>query len=465
MPRYILTIILGVISAILILVTAIKKDKKLLYRILMIVSCFVTIISAVVETKLPSPEFYMTNGDSNINNKVYFKVEFPFSVYYTLEAYDDPKKNGTKYKDPFEMDSSFSIRYVSSIMGIMWGEIKSEDVILKANGEVETIDTNEPGKSIAEIEAYLNRNNIFPGDTLNKEDFIVKGTTIAGDKVTMDEFEFSPSKVVEGENKITVDYKGITSIVNFWAHSPKVISIKAEYLGDDVFVGSEIPKEDIKVTATYEDGHAEEVDNFEINPTMCAEEGENSIEILYGENSDKIIVNAVAEEEKNTSEGPLFNSCYEKHDDSSIISQIGFDHWDSTKSDVQGNHYDESQLYISIGDLYNQIQDTGDSFIDSTIIYIVNPEYDLSKGVHIKGKFVVDSEYMGSDAYTSVSIKIDGEKVWATDENISGSTISPMPFEFDVNQGAESMTMDFHCNARGSGLGLGIIFDEISERK
>lgn len=462
MPKYMLTIILGSISAILVMITTIKKDKKMLYRVLTVISCLVTVLSVIVETNFPTPEFYMTNGDSELNNKVYFKLEWPFSVYYTLEAFDNPKKNGTKYNAPFEMDSSFSIRYVSSLMGIMWGEIKSEDVILKSNGMVETIDTNKPGRSIAEIVAYLNRDSIFPGDTLEKEDFIVKGTTIAGDKVTMDEFEIAPSKVVEGENKITVDYKGLTSVVNFWAHNPKVTSIKAEYLGDDVLVGSEISKKDIKVTANYEDGQVKEIDDFEINPAICDEEGENTIEILYDGNSDRIQINAVAEEEKNTTGVSLFNNCYEKHDDSSIIPQIGFDHWDSAKTDVQGNSYDESQLYISIGDLYNQIQDTGDSFIDSSIIYIVNPEYDLSKGVHVKGKFVVDSEYMGSNAYTDISIKIDGEEVWSTNESISGSTISPTPFEFDVKQGIESMTMDFHCNARERGLGLGIIFDGIS---
>ena len=40
---------------------------------------------------------------------------------------------------------------------------------------VETIDTNKPGRSIAEIVAYLNRDSIFSGDTLDKEDQAMKG--------------------------------------------------------------------------------------------------------------------------------------------------------------------------------------------------------------------------------------------------------------------------------------------------
>ena len=92
MPKYMLTIILGSISAILVMITTIKKDKKMLYRVLTVISCLVTVLSVIVETNFPTPEFYMTNGDSELNNKVYFKLEWPFSVYYTLEAFDNPKK-------------------------------------------------------------------------------------------------------------------------------------------------------------------------------------------------------------------------------------------------------------------------------------------------------------------------------------------------------------------------------------
>lgn len=461
MHRYILTIIFMIVGLTLGLLSYLKDSNKSLCRILAVLSFIVSVGSGIIETNLPTPEFYMTNGDNSSDNKGYFKVEFPLSVYYTLIPYTDPKKDGTKYENPFDADSSFSISYVSSVMGIMWSETKSEDIVLKSNGSVEAINTSEPGSSIAKIVAYLNRDHVFPGDILEKDDFIVKGETIAGDKVTMDEFEFSPSQVVEGENEITIDYKGIINTINFWVDNPKVISIKAEYLGEDISIGSAISKEDIAVTATYEDGHVEEIKDFEIVPSECNEEGENTIQIQYEDCSDEILVNAVTGEEENSLKGTLFSNCYEKHDDSSIIPQIGFGYWDGAKRDVQGNSYDDGQLYISIWDLYNRMQDTGDSFIDSSIIYIVNPNCDLSKGVHVKGKFVVDDEYIGSDAYTDISIKIDGKEVWTTAESISGSTISPTIFEFDVNQGDESMTMDFHCNARSKGLGLGIIFEEI----
>ena len=128
--------------------------------------------------------------------------------------------------------------------------------------------------------------------------------------------------------------------------------------------------------------------------------------------------------------------------------------------DIQGiNH--EGQLYLFIGDLFNMIQPTGDSKITSIIHFIVNPEYDLSDKITISGYFVVDSETIGSDAYTKVIIKVDGKEKWRSKKKISGDTIKPTPFSYDMKNGDTEVTMTFKCNALDSGLGIGIIFDEI----
>ena len=129
--------------------------------------------------------------------------------------------------------------------------------------------------------------------------------------------------------------------------------------------------------------------------------------------------------------------------------------------DVQGNTYTGKNLYLTISDLFNGIQDAGDSFIDASVVYIVNPQFGLATDAHVSGKFVVNEEYLGSIATTDIVIKLDGEEVWSTSESISGTTIVPTPFEFDVKDGTVTMTMEFHCNARGNGLGIGIIFNPV----
>lgn len=464
MSKYVLTIVFGILGLILGLSNKIvkieDKKEKNIRVILLVISFIIAIGNLLVQTDVPEPEFYMTNGDNDSDNKGYFQVEYPFSTYYTLEPYGDPKETGIKYKKPFKVEKSCSVRYAAGIKGIVWGTVKSEDIVLKSNGQLDVIATDEPGRSIAEITAYLKGNNILPGDKLDKKDFIVKGKTIAGDTVTIDEFKISPTKVVEGENKVVIDYKGLESQVDIWTHTPQIMSIKAEYKGEDIVTGTKIPKDDIKVTATYDDGHVEKINDFELNPAVVTVEGENNIKVLYEKFSDNLVINVLGNKKAIEKEA-LFNNCYEKDIDVGAMDQVGFGKWESEKKDVQGNTYEGNQPYITMGNLFNQIQDAGDSYIDAAVVYIVNPDYDLSEGVHVKEKFVVIDQYLGSDAYTDISIKIDGKEVWSTDASISGNTVSPVPFEFELGQRDESMTMEFQCNALGAGLGLGIIFEEI----
>lgn len=471
MPRYLLGIIFAVITAVLsVMCVVVKKKRKIVC--LTVISAAFAVGSWLLENNLPNPEFYTTKGSSIQDNKGYFDVEFPVSVYYTFVPYGDPKEDGQKYVSPFELEDSASISYVSKFMGIMWGETQTRDIILASNGEVEIIDTDTPGRSIAKITAYLKNNNVFPGDLLNADDFEIKGTTVVGDTVTIEEFTYSPKTVVEGDNVVTVRYGDLTSEVKFFAHVPKITSITANYMGEDVTVGDKVSTEDIQVMATYDDGHVEKVDSFRIQPVTCGKEGENEIKVLYGQWSDSISVNAMAEkttegieeivETEGTSENKvLFNNIYLDYDNKSTINQVQLQDWASDMKDLQGNLYSGKNLYISISDLFNGIQDTGDSFIDASVVYIFNPQFDLSKGAYVSGKFVVSDQYLGCDAYTDIVIELDGEEVWSTSESISGTTILPVPFEFDVNAENVTMTMKFHCNARGAGLGIGIIFNKV----
>lgn len=366
MPRYLLGIIFAVITAVLSVMCVVVKKKREIVCLTVISAAF-AVGSWLLENNLPNPEFYTTKGSSIQDNKGYFDVEFPVSVYYTFVPYGDPKEDGQKYVSPFELEDSASISYVSKFMGIMWGETQTRDIVT---------------------------------------------------------------------------------------------------------VGDKVSTEDIQVMATYDDGHVEKVDSFRIQPVTCGKEGENEIKVLYGQWSDSISVNAMAEkttegieeivETEGTSENKvLFNNIYLDYDNKSTINQVQLQDWASDMKDLQGNLYSGKNLYISISDLFNGIQDTGDSFIDASVVYIFNPQFDLSKDAYVSGKFVVSDQYLGCDAYTDIVIELDGEEVWSTSESISGTTILPVPFEFDVNAENVTMTMKFHCNARGAGLGIGIIFNKV----
>ena len=100
MSKYVLTIVFGILGLILGLANKIVKNEdkkeKNIRVILSVISFIIAIGNLLVQTDIPEPEFYMTNGDNDSDNKGYFQVEFPFSTYYTLEPYGDPKETGIK---------------------------------------------------------------------------------------------------------------------------------------------------------------------------------------------------------------------------------------------------------------------------------------------------------------------------------------------------------------------------------
>lgn len=119
MSRFVLTMVFGIIALILGFFSAIVEKNKWLLRFLAFLSLIVGVGNLLVTTNMPSPQLYMTNGDKESNNELYFEVEWPFSVYYTLLPYENPKENGVKYEESIKLNESVSVGYVPSFLGII----------------------------------------------------------------------------------------------------------------------------------------------------------------------------------------------------------------------------------------------------------------------------------------------------------------------------------------------------------
>lgn len=74
----------------------------------------------------------------------------------------------------------------------------------------------------------------------------------------------------------------------------QVTSITAEYLGNDVVVGSKIAKENILVTATYSDNTTATITKFKLTPSTIKAEGTNVVVVKYKKKSATILINGVA---------------------------------------------------------------------------------------------------------------------------------------------------------------------------
>lgn len=102
---------------------------------------------------IPKPEIYTTNGNSVKENEVYFSTEWPLTVKYTLVPYDDPMKNGEKFKENIPIIRSMAVSAKATLFGIKWSELESKDIIIGNNNELAIIDPNSPGSSIMKISA------------------------------------------------------------------------------------------------------------------------------------------------------------------------------------------------------------------------------------------------------------------------------------------------------------------------
>lgn len=225
MPYYFMTLILLVVSFILAVITLVVNGKG---KVAFGVGTVAAAISAAISftaMSIPKPEIYTTNGNSVKENEVYFSTEWPLTVKYTLVPYDDPMKNGEEFKENIPIIRSMAVSAKSTLFGIKWSELESKDIIIGNNNELAIIDPNSPGSSIMKISAYLVGSRYFPGDTLSQEDIKVEGETLAGDKVVIEDYSFSPDVMVEGKNEIQITYKNLEYIIHHTVLPPEMVDI------------------------------------------------------------------------------------------------------------------------------------------------------------------------------------------------------------------------------------------------
>ena len=103
-------------------------------------------------------------------------------------------------------------------------------------------------------------------------------------------YEVTPETVVEGNNTITVTYKGLNKTFDVIGEEIPVVleRVEATYNGGEVPQGTDVSELDVIVTAYYNDGTTENVDNFTLSGTIGV--GANTITVTYEEKTTTITV-------------------------------------------------------------------------------------------------------------------------------------------------------------------------------
>lgn len=148
------------------------------------------------------------------------------------------------------------------------------------------------GRTVRTMEAYYTGSEVSIGNAVSQKNIYAYITYNDGCFDIIREFEIkNPTIEQEGENEITLSYGGKTdTIVVVGKQSAAISALQATYDGGEVMLGTKINRDKVYVTALYEDGTSESIQNYELSvesPTMI---GANTVIVTYRNTTAKFIV-------------------------------------------------------------------------------------------------------------------------------------------------------------------------------
>ena len=434
-----------------------KDGKNNLAFNLSIAVFIITFVVSFVTMNIPKPEIYTTNGYASFDNEIYFVSEWPLEVKYSLTPYDDPQKSGTTFSDNIPITHSTTVSAKATFLGLKWSELVSRDIVIGDDGSLEIIKTDAPGTSIKEIKSIVTKSRLFPNEEITKADLRVEGITISGESVILENYDFEPKTIIEGENEIIVKYANLSCKVIIYAESAALMDLDVEYIGDELHAGDTLTPQMFDVIGLYEDGRKVKEVEFIIDPPSLNESGDIIVTINIGEIYKSVNVNVKPKEymftlinELHTPNGSfdpnVYVSAWNENEDYSIDGKtysngikIKFDNWMSV---FMGNGHDfaeniESNLYISV---------------NKNVVLKHNPDER-----YLDGRLVVERNTNGSITTLSVVILADGVEVYNSGEITAVTTNAPA-FHINVDN-IEQIVFRSDVYSCGYPFILGIIFE------
>ena len=148
--------------------------------------------------------------------------------------------------------------------------------------------------AVEEIMAYYVGKPVIAGNDISKNDIEVHALYNDGTMKQIKNFNISPSIAEqEGENDIVVSYGNMETVIQVYAEARYVTEMRARYIGPGVIVGKKVPKEEIEVIVTYNDGSDEAIKNYELYGDEIFFEGENMVLVYLDAFMEEIIVPGV----------------------------------------------------------------------------------------------------------------------------------------------------------------------------
>jgi hypothetical protein len=136
---------------------------------------------------------------------------------------------------------------------------------------------------------------IYPNTALTSDMFTVKASYSDGSVVPVTEFSFSPQVASANPTEVTITFEGKTATVSVPVGTVSLTGITAEYVGTGtIYVGDNLTKNMFKVTAKYNDGSSNVVNDYTFTPVTMLNAGEQVVTFTYQEKEATATVTVVA---------------------------------------------------------------------------------------------------------------------------------------------------------------------------
>ncbi len=136
---------------------------------------------------------------------------------------------------------------------------------------------------------------IYPNTALTSDMFTVKASYSDGSVVPVTEFSFDPQVASANPTEVTITYDGKTAVVSVPVGTVSLTGITAEYVGTGtIYVGDNLTKNMFKVTAKYNDGSSNVVNDYTFTPVTMLNAGEQVVTFTYQEKEATATVAVVA---------------------------------------------------------------------------------------------------------------------------------------------------------------------------
>ncbi len=427
MNEFIITLFILVVETIGFMILLLKsislknKNEERAGSILAIILDFIMIIVTYTTLTIPAPEIYPSNGQISEDGSVNIHAQNGLTIYYTLNADQDPQNNGKIYKDAFKMKKSATINAKTNFL-TKWSDCVTLDLIVGKDGSIDGKKTEEPGTSIKSITASWNTNNLYTGMILNNDNIKVEGKTINGNIVSIKNFNINPNIAMnEGKNIFNITYENLKTTLEANIYKPKLVSIEAKFIGNNIKEGSTYKKEQFSVIGKYEDGARKEISDFKISPKIVEKEGSNIVTI----SKNKIIAN-VKLNAKPADVKPLSSAI--------LVRPEGVQGYmvNSNHETLLGEGFPNDYIATSVGLNYKEVI-SACSYTPFELIYNLKGKYNK-----LSGKIAFDDISNSKNDMFGIKSEFQGEAeiIFYVDNKISKKlllTTSDFPKKFSIN--------------------------------